>query len=171
MSDLAQNNLIKALDDLIQELVNEPVPTRSKLETLKRNIAKRYHLKRFVRNSEILQYTLASDILSEYDKEYLTQFLQVRRVRTISGIAVVAVMTKPSPCPGECIYCPDVIGAPKSYTGREPAAMRGAQNEFVPRKQVETRISQLKSIGHTLDKVHLVVMGGTFLATSPDYQE
>jgi elongator complex protein 3 len=171
VSDLAQNNLIKALDDLIQELVNEPVPTRSKLETLKRNIAKRYHLKRFVRNSEILQYTLASDILSEYDKEYLTQFLQVRRVRTISGIAVVAVMTKPSPCPGECIYCPDVIGTPKSYTGREPAAMRGVQNEFVPRKQVETRINQLKSIGHTLDKVHLVVMGGTFLATSPDYQE
>lgn len=171
MYDLAKDNLINALDDLIQELINEPEPTRSKLETLKRNIAKHYQLKRFVRNSEIIEYIIASNNISEYDKDNLIQLLQIRRVRTISGIAVVAVMTKPSPCPGECIYCPDVIGAPKSYTGREPAAMRGAQNEFIPRKQVETRLSQLKSIGHKLDKVHLVVMGGTFLATSPDYQE
>ncbi len=171
MHELAKDNLVNALNDLIQELVNEPDPTRSKLETLKRNIAKRYQLKRFVRNSEILEYILASDTISAYNKDYLTQLLQVRRVRTISGIAVVAVMTKPSPCPGKCIYCPDVMGAPKSYTGREPAAMRGIQNDFIPRTQVETRLSQLKSIGHTLDKVQLVVMGGTFLATSPDYQE
>jgi elongator complex protein 3 len=160
-----------ALKELTQELLNDPAPTPKKLETLKRNIAKQYRLKRFVRNSEILEYIFSSDHLSEYDKDFLRQFLQIRRVRTISGIAVVAVMTKPAPCPGDCIYCPNVTGAPKSYTGREPAAMRGSQNEFIPRKQVEARLEQLKNIGHTLDKVHLVIMGGTFLANPLDYQE
>ncbi|MHA2347812.1 MAG: tRNA uridine(34) 5-carboxymethylaminomethyl modification radical SAM/GNAT enzyme Elp3, partial [Candidatus Hodarchaeales archaeon] len=99
-------------------------------------MAKKYNLNRFLRNSEILEYIDNNEGLTYKEKEFLINFLRVRKVRTISGIAVVAVMTKPAPCPGECIYCPDVAGAPKSYTGREPAAMRGIQNEFKPRKQV-----------------------------------
>ena len=167
----SQDRLIKALDDLTQALIAESTPTRAKLETMKRKIAKKYQLKRFVKNSEILDYILTSERFTDTIKENLTQLLQVRKVRTISGIAVVAVMTKPSPCPGKCIYCPEVDGAPKSYTGKEPAAMRGAQNDYIPKKQVQARLDQLKSIGHPLDKIHLVIMGGTFLATPSDYQE
>lgn len=170
-STSSQNTLHIALNELAQALIDEPALTRAKLETLKRNIAKFYGLKRFVRNSEILEHVLTSESLTEFEKDYLRQFLQVRRVRTISGIAVVAVMTKPYLCPGNCIYCPEVNGAPKSYTGKEPAAMRGAQNNFNPKKQVQTRLNQLKSIGHPLDKIHLVIMGGTFLATPLEYQE
>lgn len=168
---MSQNKLLIALDDLIQSLIDEPAPSRAKLETLKRSIAKQYRLKRFVRNSEIIEYILTSEDFAEYEKDYLIQFLQIRKVRTISGIAVVAVMTKPYSCPGDCIYCPEVNGAPKSYTGKEPAAMRGAQNNFIPKKQVQARLKQLKSIGHPLDKIHLVIMGGTFLATPLEYQE
>lgn len=163
--------LKKALTELVQTIVRDPGLTRSQVETLKRDIAKRYGLNRFVRNSEIIEHVMASDLFHQTDKEHLIEFLQIRRVRTLSGIAVVAVMTKPLPCPGKCIYCPDVDGAPKSYTGREPAAMRGAQNEFHPERQVLARLSQLKSIGHPLDKIHLVIMGGTFLATPKAYQE
>ncbi|UCG00393.1 MAG: tRNA uridine(34) 5-carboxymethylaminomethyl modification radical SAM/GNAT enzyme Elp3 [Candidatus Heimdallarchaeota archaeon] len=171
MPPSSQDTLFKALDDLTQALITDSPPTRAKLETLKRKVAKRYQLKRFVKNSEILDYILNLEGLTEKKKENLTQLLQVRKVRTISGIAVVAVMTKPSPCPGKCIYCPEVDGAPKSYTGKEPAAMRGAQNDFIPKKQVQVRLNQLNSIGHPLDKVHLVIMGGTFLATPLEYQE
>jgi elongator complex protein 3 len=166
-----QTTLSKALAELARTIVQDPNLTKSQMETLKRGIAKRYGLKRFVRNSEIIEHVVESDLFNQVDKEYLIEFLKVRRVRTLSGIAVVAVMTKPSPCPGKCIYCPEVDGAPKAYTGREPAAMRGAQNDFHPERQVCTRLSQLKSIGHQLDKIHLVVMGGTFLATSKSYQE
>jgi elongator complex protein 3 len=171
VSTSSQNLLREALHDLAHTLISDPDICKTKIETIKRNMAKKYGLKRFVRNSEILDYILSSDQFTEHDKDYLTQILQVRRVRTLSGIAVVAVMTKPSTCPGKCIYCPDVPGAPKSYTGREPAAMRGAQNEFIPKKQVQARVNQLKSIGHPLDKIHLVIMGGTFLSTPSDYQE
>ncbi|WP_455142519.1 tRNA uridine(34) 5-carboxymethylaminomethyl modification radical SAM/GNAT enzyme Elp3 [Candidatus Hodarchaeum mangrovi] len=163
--------LNQALGEIVHIILGETQISRSKLETLKREIAKKYQLNRFVRNSEILEFLTSSNELSEGDREFLIQFLQVRRVRTLSGIAVVAVMTKPSPCPGKCIYCPDVIGAPKSYTGREPAAMRGLQNQFDPKSQVVARLEQLSSIGHPIDKIHLVIMGGTFLANTKDYQE
>ena len=121
--------------------------------------------------SEILEFIDSNDRLTAKNKDFLRDFLRVRKVRTISGIAVVAVMTKPSPCPGKFIYCPDVLGAPKSYTGREPAAMRGIQNQFDPKSQVTARINQLRAIGHSLDKIHLVIMGGTFLANPLEYQE
>ncbi|MHA1973408.1 MAG: tRNA uridine(34) 5-carboxymethylaminomethyl modification radical SAM/GNAT enzyme Elp3 [Candidatus Hodarchaeales archaeon] len=166
-----QDTLLKqALSEFIQILIHEKDFTKSKIETLKRKIAKKYTLNRFLKNSEIISYLSVQEGISNQDRDYLTQLLQIRKVRTLSGIAVVAVMTKPSPCPGRCIYCPDVAGAPKSYTGKEPAAMRGAQNDFDPKKQVTARLLQLTSIGHTIDKVHLIIMGGTFLATPQSYQ-
>ncbi|MEM2914459.1 MAG: tRNA uridine(34) 5-carboxymethylaminomethyl modification radical SAM/GNAT enzyme Elp3, partial [Candidatus Bathyarchaeia archaeon] len=87
----------------------------------------------------------------------------------------VAVMTKPFPCPQKeaCAYCPGgpLKGVPQSYTGHEPASMRGIQSNFDPYMQVKQRIIQLEAIGHAVDKVELIVMGGTFLGTAVTYQE
>jgi len=160
-----------AIEELTFAIIKDPDPSKKKLQALKRQIAKKYKLNRFFRNSEIIEQLDSMHTLTSKDREFLVDFLQVRKVRTISGIAVVAVMTKPAPCPGKCIYCPDVPGAPKSYTGREPAAMRGFQNDFLPKKQVNARLNQLQAIGHPLDKIHLVIMGGTFLSTPDDYQK
>ena len=83
-------------------------------------------------------------------------------------------MTKPYPCPQPepCAYCPGgpTQGSPQSYTGYEPAALRGSQNSFDPYEQVKSRIRQLTAIGHKVDKVELIVMGGTFPATPMEYQ-
>ena len=102
--------------------------------------------------------------------------LQRKSVRTISGVAVVAVMTSPYPCPhGKCIPCPggpaSIFQTPQSYMGREPATMRAIQCGYDPYKQVAVRLRQLQSIGHPVDKVELIVMGGTFTARPPDYQQ
>jgi elongator complex protein 3 len=84
-------------------------------------------------------------------------------------------MTKPWPCPKEnpCAYCPGgpPYGVPQSYTGHEPAAMRGLQSGFDPYGQVRSRVEQLEAIGHTVDKVEIIIMGGTFPSMSLDYQE
>ena len=162
---------VLAIEELVVSLLKDPEPSKRKLQAKKREIAKKFKLNRFIRNSEIIENLELLQNISDQDRKFLSDFLQVRKVRTISGIAVVAVMTKPSPCPGKCIYCPDVPGAPKSYTGREPAAMRGVQNNFLPKKQVIARLNQLKAIGHSLDKIHLVIMGGTFLSTPDEYQK
>jgi len=90
--------------------------------------------------------------------------------RTISGVTPVAVMAKPFPCPGRCVYCPSSPEAPKSYTLESPAVLRARTCGFDAKKQVETRLRTLADMGHSEDKVELIVMGGTFLAYPHDYQ-
>ena len=90
--------------------------------------------------------------------------------RTISGVTPVAVMAKPFPCPGKCVYCPSSPEAPKSYTVESPAVLRARTCGFDARKQVEVRLKTLAEMGHAQDKVELIIMGGTFLFYPRDYQ-
>ncbi len=93
--------------------------------------------------------------------------------RMLSGVSVVAVMTHPLPCPGNCIYCPGGPGwnGPKSYFGNEPALRRARRFGFHPYRQVWWRLRQYELFGHSAQKIELIVMGGTFLALPPRYQE
>ena len=94
--------------------------------------------------------------------------------RTLSGVAIVAVMTSPARCPhGRCTYCPGGVelGTPQSYTGEEPSALRGAQFHFDARAITEHRLEALETIGHSTSKVEAIVMGGTFTARPLAYQE
>jgi elongator complex protein 3 len=84
-------------------------------------------------------------------------------------------MTEPLPCPGTCIYCPGEDSQPgvkvaQSYTGREPSSMRSINCNYDPYEQVQSRIKDLEAIGHTVDKISLIIQGGTFLSTELDYQ-
>jgi len=79
-------------------------------------------------------------------------------------------MAKPFPCPGKCVYCPGSPDAPKSYTVESPAVLRARKCDFEPKKQVEFRLNTLGDMGHALDKVELIIMGGTFLAYPKGYQ-
>jgi elongator complex protein 3 len=90
--------------------------------------------------------------------------------RTISGVTPVAVMAKPFPCPGKCVYCPSSPEAPKSYTMESPAVLRARSCGFDASKQVEIRLGTLAEMGHARDKIELIVMGGTFLSYPRDYQ-
>jgi elongator complex protein 3 len=90
--------------------------------------------------------------------------------RTISGVTPVAVMAKPFPCPGKCVYCPTSPEAPKSYTVESPAVLRARSCGFDAKKQVEVRLKTLAEMGHVQDKVELIIMGGTFLSYPRDYQ-
>ncbi len=134
------------------------------VEKLKRELCSRHKIPA-IRNSEILK-----QIPPEKRTREILMLLKLRPVRTVSGIASIAVMSKPLPCPGKCIYCPGGIESPKSYTGDEPAAMRGKQNDFDPFRQVSSRLTQLSEIGHTVDKCELIIMGGTFNAQAWSYQ-
>ena len=93
-----------------------------------------------------------------------------KATRTISGVTPVAVMAKPHPCPGNCVYCPSAAGAPRSYTEESPAVLRAAACGFDPHAQVRMRLGTFRQMGHPVDKVELIVMGGTFLAYPVDYQ-
>ena len=90
--------------------------------------------------------------------------------RTISGVTPVAVMAKPFPCPGQCVYCPSSPEAPKSYTVESPAVLRARGCDFDASRQVEIRLKTLAEMGHSRDKIELIIMGGTFLSYPRDYQ-
>ncbi len=155
--------------EIIESLKEISNPTKEDVNLAKLRVAGKHALDQVPPNSQLIRH-LKSD-----EKSKLLSVLQRKKVRTISGLTVIAVMTKPWPCPKEnpCAYCPGgpPYGAPQSYTGHEPAAMRGAQNDFDPYRQVRHRIEQLEAIGHTVDKVEIIVMGGTFPATPLNYQE
>lgn len=155
------------LDELVGLLLEGEIQTREDLQRAKMRLCGEHSIADLPRNSDILAR------VPETNVEELRPLLVKKPQRTVSGVAVVAAMTKPGACPhGKCIFCPGGVefGTPQSYTGEEPAAMRAARNLYDPRKQVTDRISQLRRIGHPTDKVDLIVMGGTFTAFDVDYQ-
>jgi elongator complex protein 3 len=97
--------------------------------------------------------------------------LQMKPTRTISGVAPVTVLTKPYPCPGQCIFCPTDVRMPKSYLHDEPGAMRAEQNNFDPYAQTTNRIRAFELNGHNAAKVELLILGGTWSSYRRDYQE
>ncbi len=103
--------------------------------------------------------------------EALLARLTTKPVRTHSGVAPVTVLTKPYPCPGQCIFCPTDVRMPKSYLSDEPGAMRALRLEFDPYVQVAERIRALAHIGHPTDKIELLVLGGTWSSYPPDYRD
>lgn len=104
------------------------------------------------------------------DPELLRR-IRMKPVRTLSGVATVTVLTKPYPCPGECIFCPDDVRMPKSYVPDEPGARRALEHEFDPYDQVKARLEALEAVGHPTDKVELLILGGTWSVYRRDYQE
>jgi elongator complex protein 3 len=100
--------------------------------------------------------------------------LRLKPTRTLSGVSVVAVMTSPWRCPhGKCTYCPGgpELGTPQSYTGEEPSALRGAQFGYDPFLITRHRLEALEEIGHSVSKVEVILMGGTFTSRPVDWQE
>lgn len=155
---------------IIKKLIQEKVKTTEDVFVVQRKTSKQTK-KPFPKNIELLK---AYRDLVESSKIgpnlVLENLLKTRKIRTLSGIASIAVITKPYPCPGKCIYCPDEIDMPKSYLANEPACMRAVLVKFNPYKQVETRLKSLAMTGHATDKIELIVLGGTWTAYPKKYQ-
>jgi len=158
----------QALREIINTLLCNPSATHEDVNRLKIKTAAKYHLEEVPSNADLIS------ILAPQEAKKLLPIIRRKNTRTISGVTVIAVMTKPYPCPQPepCAYCPGgpTTGSPQSYTGYEPAALRGSQNSYDPYEQVQNRIRQLTAIGHKVDKVELIIMGGTFPATPIEYQ-
>ncbi|PSP76413.1 tRNA uridine(34) 5-carboxymethylaminomethyl modification radical SAM/GNAT enzyme Elp3 [Halobacteriales archaeon QS_1_68_20] len=155
--------------DLVEAILAGEIE-RDDVESAKLEACREHDAPKVPKNSELLDYAP-----SEH-REELEEVLQRKPVRTASGVSPVAIMTSPHMCPhGKCLYCPggpaSEFSSAQSYTGHEPAAARGEQNDYDPYGQVTLRLNQLREIGHPVDKVELILMGGTMTARSHDYQE
>ena len=156
----------KACRIIIEDILEGKISTRRDLEVEKRQLCRDLKLSRFMSNADILEYAKPEE------KEIVSGILKKKPTRTMSGVAIVAVMCHPHKCPhGRCFYCPESEIAPPSYTGEEPAALRGRMYDFHPYVQCFNRLKQLKKIGHPIDKVELIIMGGTFPSRDLSYQQ
>lgn len=154
---------------IIDKLLSGEVEIDKDLTKIKLWACKKYFLKKFPRNSQILS-SATND-----EKKKLIKYLRIKNIRSISGVYIITVMPKPFPCPKDepCIYCPGgpSSGTPQSYTGNEPAGRRAIEHNFDPSNQVKSRINQFKVMGHEVDKVELIIFGGTITAYPKDYLE
>ncbi len=166
-------------NQIIKKLIQKKVKTTEKFFVIQRKSSKEFK-KPFPTNIELLK---AYRNLVETDKikpsPVLENLLKTRKVRTLSGIASITVITSPRPqwaggqalsCPGKCLYCPNEVNMPKSYLANEPACMRAVLTKFDPYKQVEARLNSLQLTGHSTDKIELIVLGGTWSAYPKKYQ-
>jgi elongator complex protein 3 len=140
------------------------------IQRIKLEVCREYGVTHIPKNSEILAAAKCGE------RSSLREVLLLKPTRTLSGVAPVAVMTSPFPCPhGKCLPCPGgpdhPFRSPQSYTGEEPAALRAREHAYDPYAQVEARLSQFETLGHEVGKVELIVMGGTITARPFEYQE
>nr|CAG4649994.1 EOG090X02DF [Sida crystallina] len=168
---------VMAIADIIQELIKAHEEGRDvNLNKVKSQISSKYGLPSSPKLVDII-----AAVPLDYRK-ILVPKLKAKPIRTASGIAVVAVMCKPHRCPhinmtgNICVYCPggpdsDFEYSTQSYTGYEPTSMRAIRARYNPYLQTRHRVEQLKQLGHSVDKVEFIVMGGTFMALPDDYRD
>src|SRR3989344_3059501 len=126
------------MKELINEIISSKKKDKNRVEFIKIKWAKR-HGRPIPLNSEILAVASKSEI------KQLASALMTKPTRTLSGVSVVAVMTKPAGCIGRCTYCPTAENAPKSYTGHEPSTMR-AINSAAAKKILHAKFISQKQL-------------------------
>jgi elongator complex protein 3 len=159
----------EALLTILRAVIAQPAITRQQVDHLLRmNPKGRDGI--YSRDELIVAYrTFAGTALPAFEPAVLER-LRRKPVRTSSGVTPVTVLTKPFPCPGECIFCPNDVRMPKSYLSDEPGAQRAEQNSFDPYLQTYTRLQSYHNTGHPTDKIEIIILGGTWSFYPETYQ-
>ncbi len=153
----------------IIEILKDKNLEKDKLAKLKIDLSRKYHTKKISTDLDILLHAKPEDLPKLH--------ILTKPTRSISGVAVVALMSAPIACRhGRCIFCPGGPGSifgdtPQSYTGKEPSTMRGIRAQFDPYVQIFNRLEQYVATGHDADKVDVIIQGGTFPSFDFEYQE
>ena len=147
--------------ELVTIIIKEK-PSKEKLSKIKIKLCKKHNLKKIPTDIEVLLNIPKKNIPT------IKKYLITKPTRGISGVSVIAIMSKPYKCPhGRCSICPggpnsEFGNVPQSYTGKEPATRRAIRNDYDPYLQAINRLEQYIVQGHLPEKVELIVMGGTF---------
>ncbi len=156
--------------EIIKNLEKVKEKDRGLVRKVKRRVCRKYG-KPLPKNTDLLSTYRKMVKKREIEKNPLIKWLLITRpVRSLSGIVNVTVLTKPFPCPGQCIFCPNEPGFPKSYLAGEPAADRAKGLDFDPYRQVSERLKSLRAQGHPVEKIELRIVGGTWSAYPEEYK-
>ena len=166
--------------EILEEIKKNSIKSQHELNQIKLKILNNYKS-----NGKLNQIPKNADIYfaaSEGERQSLKELLSLKPVRTISGVAPIALMSEPYPCPhtmkgiGPCSYCPGGPGSvfgdvPQSYTGKEPSTRRAIRNNYDPYLIVFNRLEHYIAMGKIPDKAEIIIQGGTFTFFPKAYQE
>ncbi len=166
-----QNNMDQVqIIEIIKEISLLDKPSTEEIQRVFRRFPKKNS--GFYKKSEVLTvFEKLKPELKVENEQNLRKNLRMKDIRTLSGVVPITVLTKPFPCPGKCIFCPNDVRMPKSYLSDEPGAQRATRNKFDPYAQTYNRLLAYKSIGHSSDKVELIILGGTWTSYPESYQK
>ncbi len=158
------------LRSILSEVASAPAWRPETLDTILRRHPKTR--RGFYSKTELLAgyRALAPGSTGLLDERRLLDRLRRKPIRTASGVAPLTVLTRPHPCPGRCIFCPNDVRMPKSYIASEPGAQRAESHRFDPYRQTWSRLHAFRQMGHDVDKVELIVLGGTWSHYPEAYQ-
>lgn len=168
---MATDKILKqASTAIIKEIANLKPDSKEQLLDIERKVLQTYHLSfiPFYYLLQVYQKLVKKQQIRSSPK--LEELLKKVSIRSASGITAVTLITKPYPCPGNCLYCPNIPSMPKSYLPDEPACMRALATKFDPFDQMASRIKMLQLNGHNTDKIELIILGGTWSFYPKNYQ-
>lgn len=162
----------KLLQKLLLYLNNKKIDNRIGLEKYIRRFLREKKIKDFFPKFWHLYFVYLRYFSREKISKKLIDLLKVVKIRSLSGIVPLSVFTQPlNSCPYNCVYCPTALNAPKSYFPDEAAVMRAIRNHYDPFSQVRERLMQFYLSGHPIDKVDLIIQGGTFSFYEKRYRQ
>lgn len=149
------------------------IEMRKKYKIIFSNSELIYYYKKYIKSREIT-----------YDKKY-ENILKTKGFRSQSGVTPIAVFTSPYPetvkdgknikqnftCQYDCYYCPNEPDQPRSYLLDEPGVRRANANSFDPLYQFWDRANTYRALGHIIDKIELLILGGTWHSYPADYRK
>ena len=186
-----KRNINKELwDTILKEIEDKKDEIRDSKSLLRFRLHIQHTYKIVISNSELIR---AYNELN-YDLPKLRNLLIKKKSKSNSGVIVVTVLTSAHPeyydengekqitkfsCAWNCHYCPNEkasadnnwVDQPRSYLFQEPAVLRANENNFDAILQFRSRISNLIDMGHNIDKIELLILGGTWCSYHENYQE
>eukprot|EP00308_Calcidiscus_leptoporus_P021320 CAMPEP_0119361664 /NCGR_PEP_ID=MMETSP1334-20130426/8920_1 /TAXON_ID=127549 /ORGANISM="Calcidiscus leptoporus, Strain RCC1130" /LENGTH=662 /DNA_ID=CAMNT_0007376737 /DNA_START=32 /DNA_END=2020 /DNA_ORIENTATION=+ len=177
---LVSEDELHVLTDIVHEIAASPPTSARELEAALLAQRKKRHVS--FRKAQLLYVYNSLISRGELTERPLLQRLLVKKSsKSQSGVLVITVLTSPYPrfgnqvqrfsCAWNCYYCPSEPDQPKSYLHDEPAVKRANENGFDPVLQLTDRAATLAMNGHPVDKIELLVLGGTWASYPHQYQE
>lgn len=158
----------------LSKIVNE----ETNFKIVNSNMTKKYSMMPSKRDMNMMyQYLVKENIIEK--NMYLEPYMVKKSSKSWSGVIVVTIVMRPDKfsCPENCHYCPNqtikngaLVDMPRSYLDSEPAVKRAIQFDFDTFSQFMSRIKTLEENGHKIDKIEIILEGGTFSSYPRSYQ-
>lgn len=173
---------------IIEEFKKKEIKEEKELEIFLKEIQKKYKIVLSKRNILNIYNQL------KLEDEKLKNIITKKNVRSNSGVVVITIFTSAYPeyidkegnkkkqmfsCEWNCHYCPNepanernnYVEQPRSYLFTEPGVLRANECGFDCIKQMKSRMTTLMLNGHIIDKLEVLVLGGTWCSYPEEYRE